>query len=558
MDATMMTRLAAGFASILVAFAAPAIAQDTAGEVLFATGQVSALRAPPVALAKGDNVLVSDTVQTGAASRAQLLMIDGARIAIRPESQLRIDEYRYPSGSSPSAPVAAASGDRSVTTLLKGGFRTITGAIGKDNENAYEVRTAVGVLGIRGTDYTAVFCNADCLLAPGATSTPPEDGLYLGVAEGIIVFRNAVATIELRAGEYAFIPLTTRRPERLAVPPPVLIEEPENTAGANRGTPVAGFDSKLGSRRQPDVDDTAAPGGPDGGQPGASEAPEQPLTGTDADGTPIDLTPGQAPPNNPPPPGNRTVSWASGPLFGAQGFAFSASADNTPTEYVTDANGDLVGFNAPYPTQRQGGETAVFDVGTAAVAEAGTDQLTVLRWGRWAGGTAGITLTSGGAVDQDLSNQSLHWVIGPDQAGTPPAMPVTGVANYTLLGGTAPTDNFGGTGILAAAAFSADFTNQQVTSSLTIDFAQQQWIASGTGQLGSLLNPVQPDYLFGGTYNNVSVNGIGGGTGSFSGFFSEPGTTSDPSFPGGAGLTYTLQEPNGLTTVSGAAAFGNP
>ena len=48
------------------------------------------------------------------------------------------------------------------------------------------------------------------------------------------------------------------------------------------------------------------------------------------------------------------------------------------------------------------------------------------------------------------------------------------------------------------------------------------------------------------------------GTGVFSGFFSEPGPTSDPTFPGGVGMTYSLSDTQSGTAVSGALAFGNP
>ena len=63
--------------------------------------------------------------------------------------------------------------------------------------------------------------------------------------------------------------------------------------------------------------------------------------------------------------------------------------------------------------------------------------------------------------------------------------------------------------------------------------------------------------MFSGFYN-LTIDGVAGGSGDFSGFFSGPGQTSDPSFPGGVGLTYRLSDPTGGTTVSGALAFGNP
>src|SRR5210317_856302 len=76
-----------------------AVAAD-AGTVTFAKGLVTAERQPAAALAKGDTVLVEDFVITGDASRAQLQMIDDAKIAIRPNSRLRIEEYVYASAES--------------------------------------------------------------------------------------------------------------------------------------------------------------------------------------------------------------------------------------------------------------------------------------------------------------------------------------------------------------------------------------------------------------------------------------------------------------------------
>jgi hypothetical protein len=64
--------------------------------------------------------------------------------------------------------------------------------------------------------------------------------------------------------------------------------------------------------------------------------------------------------------------------------------------------------------------------------------------------------------------------------------------------------------------------------------------------------------MFVGTYGTVVVGGVAGGSGDFSGFFSDAGATSDPSFPGGVGLTYSLQDGQGIITISGAAAFGSP
>lgn len=532
--------------TILALILAAASAQaDDAGSVLFSKGTVTAQRGSVIALTKGDSVLSSDTITTGDTSRAQLLMIDGAKIAIRPNSEIRIDEYAY-AAASPT--VVEASNDRSVISLVKGGFRTITGAIGEENRSNYEVRTAVGVLGIRGTDFAILLCGGDCNWAPNVNPGEPiEDGLYIGVTAGVIAFRAQGGDIVVRAGEYAFIPLGPRAPERLDSPPPVLIDDNDLRFDADGGAPQSGFDSKLGTRRSPDA---SAPNA-EGSKPADStnpEAPKQPVIGIDADGTPIDITPGEPPPGN-----GRIIGYATGPM-GASAVPFSGTQFNDPTLLQLDGGNNVIGFTGPYPG-RALDEPATWNIGTSGNTDSGFDTMTVLRWGRWSGGIAnGVLLSDGSDVSIDLGNQSMHWISGPDTA--PPVMPITGSASYSLIGATAPTDNLGNTGVLGSASFFADFTNFVVDSTLVIDIGGMTWSAAGSGTFGR--DPTLPPYLFAGIYGAVVVGGVAGGNGEFSGFFSAPGPTSNPTLPGGAGLTYSLQDGQGTTTVSGAAAFGNP
>ena len=133
-------------------------------------------------------------------------------------------------------------------------------------------------------------------------------------------------------------------------------------------------------------------------------------------------------------------------------------------------------------------------------------------------------------------------------------MPITGAADYTLIGNTSPTNNFGDVGVLGSASFFADFTNMQVSSALDLTIAGSLWVASGTGAIGGAGLPA---HQFNGFYNNVTVDGISTDFGFFSGFFSEPGNTPDPDLPGGVGLTYSLSDDVGQW-VSGALTFGDP
>lgn len=548
-----------------------AFGQD-AGTVSFATGSVTAERQPAEPLAKGDTVLVEEFVVTGDASRAQLVFVDDARLAIRPNSRVQIAEYVYaPQATTPGSAVTTSDDNSSVLNLVKGGFRTITGAIGDEDPSDYEVRTAVGVLGIRGTDFAVLFCNGDCEVAPGVTpGAAVADGLYLMVTEGDIFFANEVATLELTAGDFAFIPLDTRVPTRLDTTPPVFIDDsdlrfdddsaqspPRDDAAPQPDSaddgPV-GFGEALGTRRTPEssaaessaLDATET----EQSDPGGRETPAQPVRGIDRDGNEVDLTPG-----SPPDPQNRSISYSTGPL-GVQDIQFSGTFDNAPGQYALDGNNDLTRFANEYPA-RTGLDIASLDIGTAANVESGFDSMTVLRWGRWSGGTAAATLSDSSVENIDLTTQSLHWVTSPEWAA-PPVMPVTGQANYSLIGSTSPTDNFGNVGVLGDATFVADFTNLNVFSTLDLMINGRNWLASGQGGIGTGADPVLPAHLFNGTYDSISIDGISGGFGQFSGFFSAPGATSDPSFPGGVGLTFTLQDMGATTTVSGAAAFGSP
>ena len=552
-----MNKQSAFFLAVAVfALTGPAQAQD-AGSVTFVTGNVSAERQPAATLAKGDAVLASDAVITAAAARAQLLMSDGAKIAIRPDSRIVIDEYVYAAATATGSAVSSTD-DSSVISLVKGGFRSITGAIGKDNPQNYEVRTAVGVLGIRGTDFAVLLCG-NCNTAPGVPpgSSVPQ-GLYIMVREGAIVFRNEVANIELVAGEFAFIPFDTRQPTRLDAAPPVFIDDsdfrfaPETGAAASDDPLPTGFDSTLGTRRVPEPSapppESSAPGSSTQDDGSGRTAPAQSIIGIDQNGNPVDLTPGAASD-----PGNRSVTFSTGPL-GAADSIFSGVLDNTPGQYRLDSISNLTGFDNLYPARTAPGNGS-FDIDSSTNVDTGFDAMTVMRWGRWSGGAATITFSDGTFVTQDLGNQSLHWVSSPEWA-TPIAMPITGIATYSLIGSTSPTDNLGNTGVLGSASFEADFTAMSVVSSLAIDINGSSWSATGSGNIGAAAQ--LPAHLFQGNYGAVTIDGVTAGSGVFSGFFSEPGPTSDPTYPGGVGLTYSLQDMTGSTSISGAAVFGNP
>ena len=282
-----------------IAFATPAWAAE-AGKLLFVSGPVSLERTPPVALKQGDVVSTGDVVVTGEKARVQLLMNDCARVALRAGSRYRIDKFALPSAvGAPTQATATQADGVAVSTLLKGGFRSSTGAIGKGGTGQYEVRTPIGTLGIRGTDYTAVWCEGDCTDAA-------RNGMYLATHAGSIVFRYGGREQVVDAGQIVFIAAIDALPEPLERLPAWMTEDGAGSlsTGAQAVDATGNVVSPdLSNRRDPPkgqgVPGTAPP---DPNDPAGNQAVQRPITGSAA-GQTIDLTSGQVPrgPNNPPP-----------------------------------------------------------------------------------------------------------------------------------------------------------------------------------------------------------------------------------------------------------------
>ncbi|MDP1716807.1 MAG: FecR domain-containing protein [Burkholderiales bacterium] len=149
----------------------------TAGKVLLASGEVIAVRdGRDVRLAAGDAIHDRDTLSTGAASNLQVRLTDESIISLRERSQLRIDEYRF----------AGKDGGKESAffRLLKGGFRTVTGLIGRVNHRDYAVTTASATIGIRGTMYALAQCQQDCRNSDGSLAADGVYGSVLGPSRG--------------------------------------------------------------------------------------------------------------------------------------------------------------------------------------------------------------------------------------------------------------------------------------------------------------------------------------------------------------------------------------
>lgn len=145
-------------AAIMLMIATSIQAAQVAGKVGYMNGTLVAQRADGTLMVLGpkSDVLAGDMLITAKDSYAQVQMNDGAQMTLRPNSNLKIEAYQF-NKEEPKA-------DNAILRLLKGGFRTVTGLIGKrGNSDAYKLHAASATIGIRGTDFTSRLCaTKDC------------------------------------------------------------------------------------------------------------------------------------------------------------------------------------------------------------------------------------------------------------------------------------------------------------------------------------------------------------------------------------------------------------
>ena len=146
----MSNRILASFVLIAtMAVSTIAVAEDSSGMVVASRGEVIALsNGGSRELKQGDFIYVNDEIMTTNRSFVVLQFEDGAKVTVRPDSTLIIEQYLY----------NGDAGDKAELNLVSGGLRVITGAMAKSNPENYKVRTPVALMGVRGTEFSIILC----------------------------------------------------------------------------------------------------------------------------------------------------------------------------------------------------------------------------------------------------------------------------------------------------------------------------------------------------------------------------------------------------------------
>jgi hypothetical protein len=172
----------------------PASGQATilvpAGKVELSEGKVQVYTDPakPRSVKAGDTINEGDNIVTGTDGELHVNMEDGGFIAVRPNTTMRVVQYR-------------AQGDKKDTgvfSLLQGSFRSITGWIGKYNSRSYRIQTPTATIGIRGTDH-------EPLVIPDGSSEG-EAGTYDKVNAGGSYIETPHGKVDVQPGRAAFAP----------------------------------------------------------------------------------------------------------------------------------------------------------------------------------------------------------------------------------------------------------------------------------------------------------------------------------------------------------------
>jgi hypothetical protein len=139
-----------------------------------------------------------DRIYTERGAEVVMRMKDGAVIAVRPSSSIEITTYQYDKSNN----------DSSVVNLLRGALRKVTGLIAKNNRENVTVRTATATIGVRGTDFEAVFIDEESRAETQSGGGKADElGTYSKVYTGGTFLESEGKRVDVAVGQVGYVPL---------------------------------------------------------------------------------------------------------------------------------------------------------------------------------------------------------------------------------------------------------------------------------------------------------------------------------------------------------------
>ncbi len=593
-------------ALLLIAGPLSSAAQASVGRVLFKYGNVTVDSVNARLLRQGATVDEGDVIVTGPKGYVQLLLDDGTKIAIRPNSSFEIEALEMPATATAPA-VGAGITLKASFKLQKGGFRTLTGRIAQQDPSVYQVTTPAAIIGVRGTNYSTRLCAGDC--------GSGDDGLYVGVSEGAATLTNSAGELDIPKNAYGFAENFNTPPQRLLSPPASLQEEgsisleasDDDEEGSDDGDAEDGDadgDSDEDKSNDSDAEDS---GSDDEGSADEGSAEEGSTEGgSTEEGSPDQSDADAGADSNASGEGGADQSGSDdgGQVDGSAGAGYEEVASEfgggTPPVPAAPATGSVTANTTTAPEEPE--REIVAEGAGGQVVDITDGQNVVTR-------TAGLALSVGGVAsgintdfdqvafdednnlarfsDVDSSDATVIYDVGSASITNTGFDPTGSLRWGRWTAGTGTLDSDTTTSdidltesslhwVIAPLSTNPDrvitgsaeyvlvgntdptdnLGNRGVlgSASLLADFTNS--IVESDVQLGiagevwtASGSGAITSNLFNGLYSTVTVNGSSGASGSFGGVFSD----SASGVPGAAGLSYQLT--NSSRTVSGAAVF---
>jgi Ca2+-binding RTX toxin-like protein len=143
-------------------------------------------------LAQGDPVYQGETISTGPGSALEIHFLDKTVLSQGSDSKISLDEYAY----NPD------SGGSLAFKMAQGTFRTVTGQIADKNPEAFQLKSPLATIGIRGTEIGTVITFTD-------QGVPVEQHAVL-VFDGkpVIVFPGSGQAFQVLEGSGQMVPVS--------------------------------------------------------------------------------------------------------------------------------------------------------------------------------------------------------------------------------------------------------------------------------------------------------------------------------------------------------------
>ena len=126
----------------------------------------------------GDKIYLNESIISGAASGAQILLLDQSTFTVGEDSEVVMDTFIYD---------PETNDGKIVASVKQGSLKVISGLISKKNPDSLTVEVPEGTLGSRGTEFQTMVSKGKTdtlLIGPGKNNT-------LGMRPGVVLVGNS-------------------------------------------------------------------------------------------------------------------------------------------------------------------------------------------------------------------------------------------------------------------------------------------------------------------------------------------------------------------------------